>query len=55
MISFHELILLFKSLIRGFCLLTNQQIPPIDTIEKYGHAMFSKADINNDQLLEIGE
>jgi uncharacterized protein YifE (UPF0438 family) len=47
--------LMFKSLVRGYCLLTGQTIPENQLLDKYGNAMFTKADLNNDQLLEVGE
>ena len=50
-LSFSELILMFKSIVRGFCFLTDQTLPDNDLLEKYGHVMFSRADLNNDQLL----
>lgn len=46
---------MFKSLMRGFCFLTGQPLPNNDLLDKYGHVMFSRADLNNDQLLELGE
>lgn len=45
---------MYKSIIRGFCFLTGQALPDNQLLDKFGLAMFSKADLNNDQLLEIG-
>lgn len=50
-----ELILLFKSMARGFCLLTGQALSNDQVLDKFAHAMFYKADLNHDQVLEIGE
>ena len=54
-IQFSELILMFKSVIRGFCYLTNQDPPEDHVLEKYGQTMYNKADMNNDQNLELSE
>jgi hypothetical protein len=50
-LKFNELILVFKSIIRGYALLTNQQLPDTHQLEKYAQTMFSRADLNNDQNL----
>jgi hypothetical protein len=42
-------------MVRGFSFLTGQQAPENTLLEKYARAMFSRADLNNDQILEIGE
>jgi hypothetical protein len=42
---------MFKSFVRGYCLLTGQSLPENDLLDRYGNALFSKADLNNDQLL----
>lgn len=50
-ISFSQLMLFFKSFVRGYCLLTGQPMPSSQLIDEYGHSMFSKADLNNDRHL----
>ncbi len=35
--------------------MTNQVLPDNDQLEKYGQIMFSRADLNNDQCLQLGE
>lgn len=51
MIQFKELVLMFTSLIRGFCVLTGQKMPDHNSVQKYAQTMFSRADLNNDQNL----
>lgn len=50
-LRFSDLILMFKSVVRGFAFLTNQPLPEIHLLEKYAHTIFSRADLNNDQNL----
>jgi hypothetical protein len=50
-LRFTDLILMFKSVVRGFAFLTNQPLPDINLLEKYAHTIFSRADLNNDQNL----
>ena len=50
-LQFYELILIFKSVVRGYSFLTGQQVPDNVLLEKYARAMFSRADLNNDQIL----
>lgn len=50
-LRFTDLILMFKSVVRGFAFLTNQPLPDIHLLEKYAHTIFSRADLNNDQNL----
>ena len=52
-LRFTDLILMFKSVVRGFAFLTNQPLPDINMLEKYAHTIFSQADLNNDQNLEL--
>lgn len=52
-LKYTELILMFKSVVRGFAFLTKQPLPDVQTVEKYAQAIFTKADLNNDQNLEI--
>jgi len=47
-LKFSDLILMFKSVVRGFAYLTNQPMPD-------AHAVFSRADLNNDENLELPE
>ncbi len=54
-LKFTDLILMFKSVVRGFAFLTNQPLPDIQLLEKYAHTIFSHADLNNDQNLELSE
>jgi hypothetical protein len=54
-LKFSDLILMFKSVVRGFAFLTNQPLPDINLLEKYAHTIFSRADLNNDQNLELSE
>jgi hypothetical protein len=54
-LRFSDLILMFKSVVRGFAFLTNQPLPDINLLEKYAHTIFSRADLNNDQNLELSE
>lgn len=42
---------MFTSLVRGYCLLTHQNLPNHNNIQKYAQVMFSRADLNNDQNL----
>jgi Ca2+-binding EF-hand superfamily protein len=51
LIQFKELVLIFTSLVRGYCLLTHQNLPDHSHIQKYAQIMFSRADLNNDQNL----
>ena len=46
---------MFKSVVRGFAFLTNQPLPDVNLLEKYAHTIFSRADLNNDQNLELSE
>lgn len=39
---------------RGFCFLTGQALSNDQILDKFAHAMFYKADLNHDQVLEIG-
>lgn len=50
-LKFVDLILMFKSVVRGFAFLTNQPLPDIQLLEKYALTIFAKADLNNDQNL----
>lgn len=50
-LQFYELILMFKSIVRGFSFLTGQKVPDNNLLEKYARALFSRADLNNDQIL----
>lgn len=54
-LKFTDLILMFKSVVRGFAFLTNQPLPDVHLLEKYAHTIFSRADLNNDQNLELSE
>jgi hypothetical protein len=46
---------MFKSIVRGYAYLTNQPMPDIQILENYAHAVFSRADLNNDENLELPE
>lgn len=50
-LKFSDLILMFKSVVRGYAFLTNQPLPDIALLEKYAQTIFSRADLNNDQNL----
>jgi len=52
-LKFSDLMLMFKSVVRGFCLLTRQALPDIQLLEKYAQTVFMRADLNNDQNLEL--
>lgn len=52
-LKFSDLILMFKSVVRGFALLTQQPLPDIHLLEKYAQTVFMRADLNNDQNLEL--
>ena len=54
-LKFTDLILMFKSVVRGFAFLTHQPLPNIALLEKYATTIFSRADLNNDQNLEVSE
>lgn len=54
-LKFQDLILMFKSIVRGYAILTKQPIPDINLLEKYAQTIFSRADLNNDQNLEVAE
>lgn len=54
-LKFSDLMLMFKSVVRGFALLTKQPIPDIHLLEKYAQTVFMRADLNNDQNLEMTE
>ncbi len=53
--QFKELVLLFTSVIRGYAIVTGQLMPDHAHLQKYAQTMFARADLNNDQHLEIGE
>lgn len=55
LIQFKELVLLFTSLIRGYGIITGQSLPEHGNLQKYAQTLFSRADLNNDQNLELGE
>lgn len=46
---------MFKSIVRGFCFVTAQPLPDDALLVQYGKVMLSRADLNNDQHLELGE
>lgn len=50
-LKFSDLMLMFKSVVRGFALLTKQPLPDIQLMEKYAQTVFMRADLNNDQNL----
>lgn len=54
-LKFSNLILMFKSIVRGYAYLTNQPMPDIQILDNYAHAVFSRADLNNDENLEMSE
>ena len=53
--QFKELVLLFTSVIRGYAIVTGQPMPDHAHLQKYAQNMFARADLNNDQNLELGE
>jgi hypothetical protein len=53
--QFKELVLLFTSVIRGYAIVTGQLMPDHAYLQKYAQTMFARADLNNDQNLELGE
>ena len=54
-LKFSDLILMFKSVVRGFAIITRQTLPDIHLLEKYAQTVFMRADLNNDQNLELSE
>lgn len=46
---------MYTSLIRAFGILTGQAMPEHGNLEKYAHTLLSRADLNNDQRLGLGE
>ncbi len=42
---------MFKSVVRGFAIITRQTLPDIHLLEKYAQTVFMRADLNNDQNL----
>lgn len=54
-LKFSDLILMFKSVVRGFAIITRQPLPDIHLLEKYAQTVFMRADLNNDQNLELSE
>lgn len=52
-LKFTDLILMFKSVVRGYAFLTNQPLPDVNLLDKYATTIFSRADLNNDQNLEL--
>ncbi|KAL4430203.1 hypothetical protein ABPG74_014762 [Tetrahymena malaccensis] len=54
-ISLNELLIIFKSIIMGYCKLTETELPPYTTLEKFAKLMFLKSDIQADNSLELKE
>jgi hypothetical protein len=54
-LKFADLILMFKSIVRAYAYLTAQPLPDVHTLEKYAQTVFSRADLNNDQNLQLSE
>lgn len=50
-----EMILMYKSLVRGFCRLTGQPCPDQYLLDKYSKLIFTKSDLNEEQGIEIEE
>lgn len=46
---------MFKSVVRAYAYLTAQPLPDVHTLEKYAQTVFSRADLNNDQNLQLSE
>lgn len=43
--------LMFKSVVRGYAVMTKQPLPDTQLLEKYAQTVFMRADLNNDQNL----
>ncbi|CAK88170.1 unnamed protein product (macronuclear) [Paramecium tetraurelia] len=54
-ISLNELLIIIKSIIIGYCKLTNAEMPPYVQLEKFAKLMFLKSDIQVDNQLELSE
>ncbi|CAD8137271.1 unnamed protein product [Paramecium octaurelia] len=54
-ISLNELLIIIKSIIIGYCKLTNAELPPYVQLEKFAKLMFLKSDIQVDNQLELSE
>lgn len=54
-ISLNELLIIFKSIIIGYCKLTDAELPSYTQLEKFAKLMFLKSDIQVDNSLELSE
>ena len=54
-ISLTELLVIFKSIIMGYCKLTDSPLPVYSKLEKFAKLMFLKSDIQADNSLELKE
>lgn len=54
-ISLNELLIIFKSIVLGYCKLTDGEIPSYNNLEKFAKLMFLKSDIQADNSLELRE
>ncbi|CAK64368.1 unnamed protein product (macronuclear) [Paramecium tetraurelia] len=54
-ISLNELLIIFKSIILGYCKLTEAELPSYIQLEKFAKLMFLKSDIQVDNSLELSE
>lgn len=50
-LKFSDLMLMFKSVVRGYAVMTKQPLPDTQLLEKYAQTVFMRADLNNDQNL----
>jgi hypothetical protein len=54
-ISLNELLIIFKSMVQGYCKLTQSNLPPYSKLEKFAKLIFMKSDIQDDNMLELKE
>lgn len=54
-ISLNELLIIFKSIVMGYCKLTQSPLPSYTNLEKFAKLMFLKSDIQADNALELKE
>lgn len=50
-----EMLLMYKSMIKGYCKLTCQKCPENAELDKFAKFIFTKSDLNSEQGMEVNE
>jgi hypothetical protein len=48
-----EMVLMYKSVVKGFCRLTGQKCPEPQLLDKYSKVIFTKSDLNEEQGMDV--